>query len=237
MFFQAILSDLFTNIFFKKLVCYADQYMVATPEMRMVCNLARARRTKSNPWMVDMLVPPSSVPRGPGASDDDIKFTAAVLEEFSNITLKIRTMAFTQVAQNVGALSLPIALCNIGQRPSFNASITPYAPTLLKRSILFDCVSQQEVLPVQWFLIQGMPLPEICNTAECPFPGLFEQDARGGWHCTLADDAIKGLFGQQLSYGGCGQHHLVRSCSDGHTSLRLAPDRSSHQMSPLTQSL
>ena len=192
-----MLTKLFCDIFFKKLIGAADMYLVGSAPMRMRCNLARVRRTKEGSDMVDMCLPGDS-------AELDPLFTNAVLLELSSVTLRSRAQQFTELAQQAGVLRGRAAIYNLAQRPGFNAAISTFAPTQLRKSILYDLVTQQEVLPVLYFLMHGVPLPGVSNAVSCPFPGILIQDATGGWECDMCDSVVKGLVGNSFHMAAVG---------------------------------
>ena len=87
----------------------------------------------------------------------------------------IRLIGFSRLAAEKGLISedegwcVSVAIVNLSQTAQYAGLIdSSCAPTLLRRSVLFDLVSDQLVLPQAHFAIQGYPASELMGD-RCSF--------------------------------------------------------------------
>ena len=104
---------------------------------------------------------------------------------------------------NEEALALaPVALVSLMQKPSFAKGFCVKAPALLRGSFLFDLKRGVEVLPIQHWLIQGVPVPGFTTeeqASRCAFRALFEDP-----QSALSDSAVRTLTGNAMHMAAIG---------------------------------
>ena len=96
------------------------------------------------------------------------------LGPFGSSVLKVRLQQYKDFDDEKMALAKkpPVRLANLDQNSHF-WNTSPFAPSLLQGSLLFDLVREREVLPVEHLLIQGFPVPGFADEAMAnvfPFP-------------------------------------------------------------------
>ena len=71
--------------------------------------------------------------------------------------------------------SSSVHIVNLAQSADMFYQDTPLAPRLLRHSLLYDLVKEEEIIPLQHLLIQGFPVPGWASyelAARFPFPDL-----------------------------------------------------------------
>ena len=100
------------------------------------------------------------------------------LGPFANPVFRVRAVDYTVrgIGDDVQPGLPSVNLVNLMQNPQFFSSRSSMAPRLLRHSFLFDTVTQNEVLPLQHFLIQGWPAPCFADERQSryfPFPDIL----------------------------------------------------------------
>ena len=95
---------------------------------------------------------------------------------------------------------------NLFQNADFAGVMTnPVAPTLMRRSFLYDIISDQELLPLQHLLIQGFPVPldgvvDTSISAHFAFPSLISPLATEEDDHLLSADSVRSLAGNSMHW-------------------------------------
>ena len=108
----------------------------------------------------------------------------------------------------------PVMLQNLTQNDMFFNS-SRLAPSLLQRSMLFDAVSLQEVLPVEHLLIQGFPVPGLVSenlSRHFPFPDIVKlgfADKDSGY---LTESELRSITGVGFCWPAIGAFIMMVLC-------------------------
>ena len=166
-------QDSFRNMFFRKVVVDARIYMVGREAQRS--------QEASEPEIIVEEAEESKEVDHVGNCTDNKTLLSLPSIQSLDVESRLRLLEYMSIARESRASGSSstlsgVALCNLFQNASFNSAVTDLAPTLLKKSVLFDLMHCRPVPPRTHWLIQGFPLPGVASptVAEAfPFPEMW----------------------------------------------------------------